>query len=97
MTIIRPLNWEDEGKVGGVLSITEKKQTDLVSKAEELLVKPMEEKVLCDALNDYCIQELGEHYTSAQLKKVVTDLKEKLYPTPIPEVVEPEEEVVPEL
>jgi len=62
------------------LEITDKKRTEMVAKAKELLIKPMETNELMDALEQYYVFDKNEHYTSAQLKDVAVQVYTDLNP-----------------
>ena len=80
------------------LEISTAKRTAMIKKAKELLTEPMEEKDLRDALENYYIygqetQELkaghtSEHFTSAQLKDVVDQVKTDFAPVVEEEIIE---------
>ena len=61
------------------LTVSKTKQSEMVTKAKELLTEPMEYKVLMDALEQHYVA-LNEHYTSAQLKKVIDQVQSDLKP-----------------
>jgi len=67
------------------LAITKANKTAMVAKAKELLTKPMEEKELADLLEQHYVKT-NKHYTSAQLKDIVDQVKTDL--TPVVEISE---------
>jgi len=79
---------QEAAKEGGELEITKKKREEMVEKAKELLVKPMEIGELCDALEQYYVFEKNEHYTSAQLKDIAEQVASDLAPVVEEEVLE---------
>lgn len=89
MEKIFPANYTEVEKVGGELTIDKAKETEMIAKTIELLGnKPKEAKELVDALEQYYVFEVGEHYTSAQLADIVEKANLQLHPK-IDEVVEP--------
>ena len=95
MDKILPANYVEPEKTGGELAVDEKKESEMIAKAIELLGdEPKEPKELADALEQYYVFEVGEHYTSAQLASIVEKANLQLNPTPVVEEVI--EEVLPE-
>ena len=64
------------------LAITKANKTAMEAKAKELLTKPMEEKELADLLEQHYVKT-NKHYTSAQLKEVIDQVKKDLTPEPV--------------
>ncbi len=62
------------------LEISKVKRTAMVKKAKELLDKPMEFKELADAVEQYYVTEKNEHYTSDQVKDIVSQVQSDLTP-----------------
>lgn len=79
MTKIIPADWVEK-EAAGPLTISKSKKTAMVSKAKELLTKPMEPGELADVLEQYYVTEKNEHYTSAQLNDIVAKVAEDLAP-----------------
>lgn len=76
---IYPEGYEVEASTNP-LEITKAKRTEMIKKAKELLVKPMEFDELSSALEQYYVSEKNEHYTSAQLKDIVSQVQSDLKP-----------------
>lgn len=79
MTKITPADYVAP-EATGPLVIDDKKRVEMVAKAKELLVEPMELGDLANALEQYYVFEEGEHYTSAQLKEIVLQVTADLAP-----------------
>ena len=62
------------------LTINKTKRDGMIAKAKDLLDKPMEFGELKDALEQYYITEKNEHYTSKQLKEIISQVQTDLAP-----------------
>jgi len=67
------------------LTVDDVKFAAMVAQAKSLLTAPMEEGELLSALEAHYIAENNEHYTSAQLKKVIKQVAKDLKPEPVVE------------
>ena len=83
---IIPKGLEPSDKTGP-LEVDDKKFTEMVAKAKELLKVPMEPGELREVLEQHYVAS-NEHYTSVQLKKVVVQVAADLNPPEPEEVVE---------
>ena len=85
---IYPKNYVEKEITSGELVIDNKKETEMIAKANELLGdEPMELKELADKLEQYYVFEKNEHYTSEQLRQICEQAGEKK-DVPIEEVIE---------
>jgi len=75
---ITPKDWVEPAKTGP-LEISRAKRTEMVKKAKELFSEPIEENDLADKLEQFYVAT-HEHYTSAQLKDIVDQVKTDLAP-----------------
>jgi len=93
MEKIKPTDYVEPEKEGGVLEISEKKEAELIAKAIELLGEDaLSLKELMDRVEAFYVAD-NVHYTSAQLKDVCEKAGLQLNPPIELEV----EEVIPEV
>jgi len=79
--MIYPENYEKVAD-SAPLTVSKTDRTAMIAKAKELLTKPMEEKELASLLEQHYVAS-NKHYTSAQLKDVIDQVKKDLTPEPV--------------
>jgi hypothetical protein len=92
--LIYPENWE-EPAVASAVTLTAPQRVALKTKMKEYLNNkgvPIQLKELCDIAHDYVLDQVGKHIHDSVFKEVALEIQEEWYPTPEPEVVEPEPE-----